>query len=110
VTYELTFIVHQPYLDGDGQPHVLVHVYCRDADVTAQWALGTGRGLRGQGLLVLDRTPTGFVAVDLVTVPNRVVSGWSFDDEGVLTTWTQPYGGGTFEPTTWAWNGQYFQP
>jgi len=113
VVYRLGFTVAEPYLadlDGDGQTYVLIPVQCREADVAAQEAVSTETGLRGQGLLVLQRTPTGFAALDLVTVPGRLVSGWRFDKSGVLTAYTSPYGGGVVEPTTWVWNGQYFQP
>jgi len=113
VVYGLGFTIAEPYLadlDGDGQPYVLITVHCREANVTAQLALSTGTGLRGQGLLVLQRTPTGFAAVDLLTVPDRVVSGWRFDKSGVLTAYTSRYESGEVEPTTWVWNGQYFQP
>lgn len=96
-------------LDGDGRRHVLFGVYCHDADVLGVVAETDGTGLRGQGILVLDRTATGFVAVDIVSVPGSFVADWYVFEPGTLMAWVQPIGGGDSVAERWVWNGQYFQ-
>ncbi|MBX6748761.1 MAG: hypothetical protein IRY85_03680 [Micromonosporaceae bacterium] len=110
--YELAFTTPTLYLadlDDDGHHYVLIQLHCREAGVPAEQWRQDGVGLRGQGILVLERTETSFVAVDLVTEPDRIVSGWWFDAPGVLGAWTSGPDAQVSEPMTWTWNGQYFQ-
>jgi hypothetical protein len=91
-------------LAGDGHWYVLVRVVCVDAG-------SGGVGVRGQGVLVLDRTSVGgWRAVDLVPVPlDRELTGWTFH-RGRLTLqrFFRVDGTAAFDET-WAWNGMYFQ-
>jgi hypothetical protein len=91
-------------LAGDGHRYLLVGLACRPADATPQ-AQPTGLGL-----LVLDRTATGYAAIDFVPVPvGYTLEYWSIERG---TTSIVLGGGSTGNPPdlgVWYWNGFYFQ-
>jgi hypothetical protein len=100
-------------LAGDGQRHVLAAVVCEDrVQVTVDSDGVSAPVVRGQGVLVIERHPTGsFRAVDLVPVPlDRRLAQWTFE-RGRLTVVSYLVSDGTEAPAQrWVWNGVYFQP
>jgi hypothetical protein len=84
-------------------------MYCHDLGVHGVRAQVDGTGLRGQGILVLDRPDPGFVAVGIVSVPGSFVEDWSVLEPGTLTAWVRPASGGNLVAERWVWNGEYFQ-
>jgi hypothetical protein len=104
------YVPHLVDLAGDGRRHVLVHILCREAGADRYQAQSEGVGVRGQGILVLDRTSDGFTAVDIISEPGKFIGDWYVPAPGMLSTSAHvPGQNGAMEDLILTWNGQYFQ-